>query len=114
MGVWDYIQIIAVIGVVIYAAYFITKLVAGTSSTIRNSANVKQIGMLQLGRDKSVVLVEIGEYVYILGVGAQHIALLDKLARSELNLVREDGPPAAGFAETFQKELNERLKKLRR
>ena len=114
MDVWDYIQIIAVIGVVIYAAYFITRLVAGTSTTVRNSAGMKHNGTLQLGKDKSVVLVEIGEYVYILGVGAQHIALLDKLARSELNLAREDGPPAAGFEGTFQKELNERLKKLRR
>lgn len=112
MSVWDYVQTIAVIGVVIYAAYYVTRLVAKTGGSFRKSANIKQIGSLPLGRDKSVALVEVGEHIYILGVSAHRVELLDKLMRSEFQPVPEEQGPAPEFTANFKKELLKRLKSM--
>jgi len=110
MGFWDYVQTIAAIAAVIFAAFYVTKLIAKTGGgTFRRSANIKLIASLPLARDKSVALVEIGAYAYVLGVSAQHVEKLDKLALSELDLKEEAMPME--FTASFKKELSARLKK---
>lgn len=112
MTFWDYFQAIVIICAVILAAYYVTKLVAKTGGVQRKGTGIKQLGSLSLGRDKSVTIVEIGDTAYILGVGPQHIELLDKKNREELGLDREEKlQPGMTFATSFKEELNKRLKK---
>lgn len=116
MGILDVIQAIIILGAVIAAAYYVTKLVAKTRGGVyQRCSDLRLIGSLPLAKDKAVALVAIGEHVYVLGVGSQRVEQLDKLELSELNLsepVRE--PLQQDFTAIFQKELNARLKKLRK
>ncbi|SHH83487.1 Flagellar biosynthesis protein, FliO [Sporobacter termitidis DSM 10068] len=108
---WDYVQAIVIIAAVIFAAYYVTKLVAKTGGGgFRRSSGIKLIGSQSLGRDKSVTIVEIGQFHYILGVSAQRVELLDKLDKSESGLKKEE-PSASlpSFGESFKEELNKRF-----
>ena len=111
MNAWDYIQAIVIIAAVIFAAYYVTKLVAKTSGgAFRKSSGIKLVGSQSLGKDKSVAIVEVGEFTYILGVSAQRVEMLDKLTKAESGLKKEEpfiSPPS--FGESFKEELNKRL-----
>ncbi|NLT14805.1 MAG: flagellar biosynthetic protein FliO [Clostridiales bacterium] len=111
LNFWDYVQAIVIIGAVILAAYYVTRLVAKTGGGgFRRSTGIKLIASQPLGRDKSVTIVEIGEFDYILGVSAQRVDLLDKLPKSEFSLKKEEpGQAAPGFGASFREELNKRL-----
>ena len=90
---WDYIKAIVVICILIFAAYYVTKITAKASGgKFRRSSNIRLSGTLPLGKDKSVSIVKIGEYAYILGVGTQRVEMLDKVLLSELNLNEEEFP----------------------
>ncbi|NLA85819.1 MAG: flagellar biosynthetic protein FliO [Clostridiales bacterium] len=111
LNLWDYIQAIVIIGAVILAAYYVTKLVAKSGGGgFRKSTGIKLIASHPLGRDKSVAIVEIGEFDYILGVSAQRVELLDKLPKSELSLKKEEtGGTPPSFGVSFREELNKRF-----
>jgi flagellar biosynthetic protein FliO len=108
LSFWDYVQAIVIIGAIILAAYYVTKMVAKTSGGgFRKTTGIKLVASQPLGRDKSVAVVEIGEFSYILGVSAQRVELLDKLPKSELSLKKEETPPGIGVS--FREELNKRF-----
>jgi flagellar biosynthetic protein FliO len=111
LSFWDYVQAIIIIGAIILAAYYVTKIVAKTSGGgFRKTTGIKLIASQPLGRDKSVAVVEVGEFSYILGVSAQRVELLDKLPKSELSLKKEEPaktPPSIGVS--FREELNKRF-----
>ena len=113
MNFLDYVQAIVIIGAIILAAYYVTKLVAKTGGGgFRKNSGIKIIASQSLGKDKSVAIVEIGEFNYILGVSAQRVELLDKLSRAELGLKKEEPvqqPPS--FAVSFKEELQKRFNK---
>ncbi len=100
---WEYFKAIVVICILIFAAYYVTKVTAKASGgKFRRSSNIKLSGTLPLGKDKSVSIVKIGEYAYILGVGTQRVEMLDKVPLSELDL-KED--------EFFEPKLTELFKR---
>ena len=111
MNFWEYVQAIVIIGAVILAAYYVTKLVAKTGGGgFRKSTGIKLVSSQPLGRDKSVTIIEIGEFDYILGVSPQRIELLDKLSKSELSLKNEEpGQTPTNFGLNFREELNKRF-----
>jgi flagellar biosynthetic protein FliO len=115
---WEYIQAIVIIVAVLFAAYYVTKLLAKTGSGgFRKSGAIKMLGSQSLGRDKAVTIVEIGEYVYILGVSAQRVETVDRLPKAEYYAKKEEpvsamppaAPPLPSFGESFREELNKRL-----
>lgn len=112
---WDYFQAIVIIGAVLYAAYYVTKLVAKTGSgSFRKSSGIKLIGSQVLGKDKSVAIVEVGAYAYILGVAAQRVELIDKLSSLELSVKNEERATASAlpsFTASFKEELSKRFNK---
>lgn len=113
MNFLDYVQAIVIIGAIILAAYYVTKLVAKTGGGgFRKNSGIKIIASQALGKDKSIVIVEIGEHNYILGVSAQRVEMLDKLSKTELSLKKEEpvqAPPS--FGTSFKEELNKRFNK---
>ena len=113
LTIWEYVQAIVIIGAVIMAAYYVTKIVAKTGGgTFRKSSGIKLIASQQLGKDKSIAIVEIGEFAYILGVSTQRIEMIDKLSKSELGLKKDEPvvtPPSFGMS--FKDELNKRFNK---
>lgn len=114
MSIWDYIQAIIILGAVIAAAYYVTKLVARTRGIYQQCPDMKLIGSLPLAKDKSVALVAVGEFVYVLGVGPQRVEQLDKLPRGDLHLTETEPMERPDFVSAFQKELRTRLNKWRK
>lgn len=106
---WEYLKATFLIVLIIAAAYYVTKFVAsravgpgGRSGDIRISSSVT------LGKDRQLVIAEIGGKAYILGITPQHVELIDKLERSELDDAREKEPSAPPTMD-FKKEFLERL-----
>jgi flagellar biosynthetic protein FliO len=111
MGFWEYFKAIFVIIAIIAAAYYLTRLIAKTSGgSVRRNAGIKVVGSLPLAKDRSVAVVEIGEFAYILGVSGQRVERLDKVPAAELNMRREETAPK-DFSSCFKEELKARFKK---
>lgn len=111
MGFWDYARAILAIVVVIFAAYYVTRKfgqISGGTPTRR--APIKILGTTPLGRDRSLVLVTVGEKTYLLGVTAQHIERIDEYQAEELPVEPAPETPATGF----QAELLARLQEWRK
>ncbi|MEL4106736.1 flagellar biosynthetic protein FliO [Oscillospiraceae bacterium WX1] len=113
LNFWDYVQAIAIIVAVLFGAYYVTKLVARTSTgSFRRNTGIRILGSQPLAKDRSVFVVEIGENAYILGVSAQRVELLDKQPTAQLGLPKEEPSPVLpSFAASFKDELNKRLKR---
>jgi flagellar biosynthetic protein FliO len=108
---WEYIKAVMMIVLIIAAAYYVTKYVAVKAGGARSaSAGVKIRGSASLGRERQIVLAEIGGTVYVLGVTAQHIELLDKMAGDQLEDLPEETLSGRPAVSGFQKEFLERLK----
>lgn len=109
MTFWDYFQSVAIICLVLFAAFYASRLIikSGRAATWKGSG-MRLLGTIVLGKDKAVAIVEIGPYAYILGVGGRRVERLDRLALSELDLTAAPLPTAAGG---FTKVLAARLRK---
>lgn len=114
MTFWDYFQAIAVICLVLFGAFYITKVIAKSGGGgFRKCSGMKLIGTLSLGKDKGVAVVEIGKHAYVLGIGGQRVERLDKIELSELDL-KEDPSVPPNFPTCFRNELNSRLNQWKR
>lgn len=111
MTFWDYFQAIAIICLVIFATFYVSRIVAKNArGAAWKGSGLKLVGTIPLGKDKAVAVVEIGNYAYILGVGGQRVERLDKIELSELGFTREPSAPAE-FPADFKTALMHRLKK---
>ncbi|MFY9381528.1 MAG: flagellar biosynthetic protein FliO [Eubacteriales bacterium] len=114
MGFWDYFKVILAITAVIVSALYLPRLALKSRGRVFGNQKIpmKLIGTLPLAKDKSVVLIEVGEYIYLLGVGSQNIEKFDKMRADELNIKTDSDetrnhPPDSGSG--FMKELLSRL-----
>lgn len=108
---WEYIKAVMMIILILAAAYYVTRYVAGRASGARGtSAGVKIRGSASLGRDRQIVLAEVGGEVYILGVTAQHIELLDKIEKEKLGDPLPESSTMNPDLSAFRKEFLKRLK----
>lgn len=106
---WDYLKAVVLIVLIIGAAYYVTKLVAKKGSGFSTKgADIKLLGSRSFGRDKHLVITEIGEKVYVLGMTAQNITVIDTLPAGEFPT--EQAEPASPQTSGFAKEFFERLK----
>jgi Flagellar biogenesis protein len=120
MGFWDLIKSIIIMTAVIFAAFYATKFIAKTGSPGgrypggRNE-RIQLLSIKRLGKDSSVVMLEIEQAVYILGVGNQRVELIDKLPLSGINQlnVTEENQNRPDFAAILKKELGDRFKRLK-
>lgn len=112
---WEYIKAVIMIVLIIAAAYYVTKYVAMKAGGARSaSAGIKIRGTAPLGRERQIVLAEIGDTVYILGVTAQHIELLDKMEKDRLGDLPPEYSSGKPAVSGFQKEFLERLRGIHR
>lgn len=110
---WEYIKAVVLVVAIIAAAFYVTRLVAvkGTGGA-KNSA-IRILGTRALGRDRQVVMTEIGEKIYVLGVTAQNISLIDTLPAGEYHAGEVPAEPGPGIPPTtgkFAKEFLDRFK----
>jgi flagellar biosynthetic protein FliO len=106
---WDYLKAVFLIVLIIAAAYYVTRFVATKAAGTRSrAADIRIRSSAALGRDRQIVIAEIGGNAYILGVTAQHVELIDKMDASELDAkLPEAGtkPPVPDFKREFLERL---------
>ena len=106
---WEYLKTVFLIVVIIAAAYYVTKFVATKAAGPRGRASDIRIrSSAPLGRDRQIVIAEVGTHAYILGVTAQHVELIDKVDKAELDAGRPEEAPKPPTP-SFKKEFLERL-----
>ena len=99
---------LAAICLVIFAAYYATRFMAVKARpNLGNRRGIRLLDRFALARDKMIVLVEVGEAVYMLGVTNQSMNLIDTV---ELPEVSEEEARKGTAADTFA----QLLEKLRR
>lgn len=107
---WEYLKATFLIILIIAASYYVTKYVATKAAGTRGkSRDIRIKSSVTLGRDRQLIIAEIGEKAYLLGVTPQHVELVDKLELSELENEKEKEEPPAPPTANFKREFLERL-----
>ena len=90
---------------VVFAAYYVTRFTAARARpNLGNRRGIRLLDRFALARDKMIVLVEVGEAVYMLGVTNQSINLIDTVELPELSEEEmRKGTAAESFAQLFEK-----------
>ena len=110
--VWLFVCVILILGL----AYFFTKHVVGRTSFgslgLTHRGMMQVIAQLPLGRDRQVILIQMGERYFLLGSTANEINLLSEIPQEEIAAWREkerqmgeEGQPL-----NFKQSLQEILK----
>ena len=84
-GMMQTIGLIVVLAVIIFASYFVTKYVAARAGGRSGKTRYfKVIDRFSLSKDKMLVMVAVGQSVYVIGVTNQGMTLLDQKDLSDL------------------------------
>lgn len=82
---------------VIALAFFGTRWLAGRLGGVSSGRYITVHERLSLGRDESLMLVSVGERVYMLGVTPKGVTAIDTLNTGDLVLKQKDTPQYADF-----------------
>ena len=82
IGIFDYVKVLFALVLVIGVLVFILKFVNRKTSTYQQNSLMKNLGGLSLGAQKSAQLIQIGNRLYIVGVG-DNITLLKEIDNEE-------------------------------
>jgi flagellar protein FliO/FliZ len=83
-GVWDFVRMVIVLGIVIaviYVVFYLLKRASG--GRFENSPMIRLLGSHGLPGNKALHLVEVGRQVFLIGVGDDSIALLSEISDQE-------------------------------
>ncbi len=99
---WMILKVILFLVVIIGIFLVIMKIVSQKGKLFRGDRSLRTIGGIGLGQNKSVQLVQIGNALYVLGVG-EEVGLVDKITdEAEIQFILDNlhSSPAAG-TDTF-------------
>ena len=82
IGVFDYIKVLFALGLVIGLLIFILKMLNRKNLTYQQNSLMKNLGGISVGTQKSVQLLQIGDRLYIVGVG-EDISLIREIEDTE-------------------------------
>nr|WP_106784216.1 flagellar biosynthetic protein FliO [Lysinibacillus timonensis] len=82
LGAWDYIKMLLSLIFVLALLLFVLKFINKKSSNYQQNNNVRNLGGITLGSQKSVQLLQIGQSIYIVGVG-ENIQLIKELSNQD-------------------------------
>jgi flagellar biosynthetic protein FliO len=120
VGIGYYVKIILMIVIIFAAAYFVTRYSAKTAKrgsgfgVFNRSINMKILDSLAISKDKQLIIVSVGERVFLLGASGNRIEKLEELDPTTLK-PEESGEGFSGGAmgEKFKSILSERFGKLK-
>lgn len=72
------------LAIVLVGCYFLTKWISVKSYSLIKSRNLKVIERIPLDKDKSIILLERGEKVYLLGVTSNGMSILDTMSKEDI------------------------------
>lgn len=79
----DMLQVISALALIIGLIILLLRFLSKKSRMLNAGRGIQHLGGIQLGQNKSLQVIEIGSYIYIIGVG-ENIQLIDKLKEPEL------------------------------
>ena len=82
IGVFDYIKVLFALGLVIGLLIFILKMLNRKNLAYQQNSLMKNLGGISVGTQKSVQLLQIGNRLYIVGVG-EDISLIKEIEDSK-------------------------------
>ena len=98
--------LIALLLLVFFGAYYATKALSGRAKNSMRGGYMRIKDSMLIGRDKQLILLEVGSKLYLLGIGGQSVGLIGTLEKDELASVaeqKETGSAFSGFREILQK-----------
>ncbi|MEL7608368.1 MAG: flagellar biosynthetic protein FliO [Bacillota bacterium] len=98
--------LIALLLLVFVGAYYATKVLSGRTKSSMRGGYMRIKDSMLLGRDKQLILLEVGSKVYLLGISGQSVGLVGTLEKDELTPLaeqKETGSAFSGFREILQK-----------
>ncbi len=115
MGFWDLLKTFLIMIAVVFGAFYAAKFIAGRGAANRKNDKIRLLAAQRLGKDSSVVIVEIERCAYILGVGSQQVRLIDKLPLDQApGLAGDEGAAVRpDVAAILKKEFGDRFKRPR-
>lgn len=102
--IFSFVFMLVAVGGILYLSYVVTKKLSGTSMAGGMSKNMRVVDRMFMGRDKSIVVVRVGQKDYLLGISQNAITFLTELPEGEI-LVLEDeetGAKPLEFMETLK------------
>lgn len=93
------------VAAVLFAAWWFTRRLAGSSQFGSRSRYMKVIDRMPVAQDRFLVLVQVGEKVYLVGVASSEITLLADMDQEPAPLQEADqaSPAAVDFRELMKK-----------
>jgi flagellar protein FliO/FliZ len=83
-GVWDFVRMVVVLGIVIAAIYLVFYLLKRASGgRLENSPMIRVLGSHGLPGNKALHLVEVGRQVFLIGVGDDAISFISEISDQE-------------------------------
>jgi flagellar protein FliO/FliZ len=118
---WTTFFYIVVLTAVLVGAYFTTRFISGKSRKLLKGRYIQVIDRMPLGKDKNVVLIEVGDQKLLIGVTNQSINNLGQIDGEAIKPVGEQTPAkeGKGFAQQLRdfiinaKDAQENLRKAR-
>jgi flagellar biosynthetic protein FliO len=98
MTLEDFLPLI--LGLVIICAmllgfYWLLKKFAGKTNRISSGKYVRVIDRIALTQDKQIQLVEIGDYVIVIGISVSSVNVLSKIKKDQLKLLEQEAPASS-------------------
>lgn len=103
---WSTLLLVALLVLVFVGAHYATKYLSGRAKHSAQGGYMRIKDSMLLGRDKQLVLLEVGSKVYLLGISGQAVGLVGTLDKDELTPLAEQKETVSafsGFREILQK-----------
>ena len=104
---------LALVIIIIFATYYGARWFQKNIGAVHNGKYMKVIDRTMLGREQYIALVEVQETVYLIGVTANQITLLEKLEGNEFT-EQDIEQERNEFANRFQSLIQQQLKNKQR
>lgn len=105
-NIFSFVFMLAAVGLILYLSYVVTRKLGGSSMTGGMSKNMRVVDRMFMGRDKSIIVVRVGQKDYLLGVAQNSITLLTELEEDQIMAFAEEetGTNPMEFMETLKKK----------
>ena len=118
---WTTFFYIVVMVAVLIAAYLTTKFISGRAQKTHKGRFINFLDRLPMGKDKNIILIEVGGHNFLVGVTNQSISVLGQVDGGELKNAQEtkNEPKSKGFVSQLRnflinaKNTQENLRKAR-
>lgn len=94
--------------IILFGAYYVSRYVGNFQSRKTNNSNIKIIGVISVGPQKTLQLVKIGQEIILIGVSKDKISYIKDISSDSLDDMSELNIKTASFNKYFDKLINKR------